>query len=141
MREKALADAQSAHDKATAVVDDLKHQLAEVQAQNEDEVEMLENGSESREELMATQATLDFEICELQKQLAAYSDSDPVELERKKSELKQFQKDAEQFTDEIESMESWFKKMVQDPEAMKGLRMSLYGDEFDEEEGALRELA
>lgn len=101
---------------------------------------MLENGSETREELLATQSTLDKEIADLQNQLAAYSDSDPVELERKRLQSQQLKKDAEHYTDDIESMEGWFKKIGLDAETLKMLRVTFYGDEFDEEEGALREL-
>ena len=139
-REKALADAQSAHDKAAAVVNDLKQKQADIQAQREDEEDMLDNGAESREDLMTSKSALEAEVKALQKQLAAYSDNDPTELERKRKETVQFKMEAEQCTDDIYSMEGWFKKMGQDEEGMKRLRAMFYGDEMDEE-GILKELA
>ena len=140
IREKALEDAQSAHDKAAAVTDDLKQKLAEAQTQGEDEEDMLDNGAESREDLMAGKADLEAEIKGLQKQLFAYSANDPTEIERKKNEAGQYKIEAEQYTDDIYLMEGWFKKMGHDEEVLKGLRMMLYGDELDEEEGILKEL-
>lgn len=101
---------------------------------------MLDIGAESREELTANKTELEAEIKVLQKQLAAYSDTDPTELERKKKDIERFKAEAEQWTDDIYTIERWFKKMVQDDEALKGLRMSMYGDELDEEEGILKEL-
>ena len=102
---------------------------------------MVENGGESREDLMATKAQLEKEVKALQKELVAYSNNDRTELERKKVEVESFKSEADQYTDEIYSMETWFKKMGQDGEGLKMLRMNLYGDEYDEEEGVLRELA
>ena len=121
-------------------MDDLKQKLAEKQAQRNDEEDMLDNGAESREELVASKSTLETEVKALQKQLTAYSDNDPTELERKNNDIVQFKSEAEQCTDDIYSMEGWFKSNGQDEEAIKGLRMMLYGDEVDEEEGILKEL-
>ena len=140
IHDKTLVEAQSAHDRASAVINDLKQKVAEARAQREDEEDMLDNGAESREELMTAKSELENEVKVLQKQVAAYSDNDPTELERKVNEIAQLKNDAEQYTDDIDSMESWFKKMGQDKEAIKALRMSLYGDELDEEEGILKEL-
>jgi chromosome segregation ATPase len=139
-RDHALAEAQSAHEKAATVINDLKAKLAEAQAQREDEADTVENGGKSREQLLASKAELDKEVKGLQKELAAYSDTDPTELERKKKGIEVFKGEAEQFTDEIYAMEGWFKKMGLDEAAMKNLRMMLYGDEVDEKEGVLKEL-
>lgn len=138
-RECALTEAQSAHDKAAAIVNELKAKAAEAQAQRDDEEDALENG-ESREDLMVAKSELDNEVKSLHKELAAFSDSDPTELERKKKEIELFKCHAEQFTDEIYSMEGWFKKMGTDEEELKGLRMQIYGDEVDEEDGVLKDL-
>jgi len=140
-RERALAEATSAHDKAASVVDDLKQKLAAVNAQHEDEAEMLDNGGDSREELVASKATLEEDVKKLQKALATYSDMDPTELERKKAETKRFQQEAEQFTDEIYFMEGWLKDHGVDGENLTNLRIQFYGEEFDQEEGMLKELA
>ena len=101
---------------------------------------MVDNGGESREDLVASKSELDEEVKALQKQLAAYSDTDPTELERKKKEIETFKDEADQYTDGIYAMEGWFKKMGQDEEGMKEMRLGMYGDEVDEEEGVLKEL-
>ena len=138
--QKALEDASAAHDKAALLVEDLKQRLAEVQAQREDEEDMLDSGAESREELMSRRSVLETGILSLQKELAAYSDSDPTELERKKKEIEGFKCETEQYTDDVYSMEGWFKKQGQDEESLKQLRSALYGDQLDGEEGILREI-
>ena len=140
IRQKAFDDAQSAHDKVSAVVGDLKQKLAEVEAQREDEEEMLDIGAESREDLTANKTELESEVKGLQKQLAAYSDTDPTELERKRNEIERFKAEADQCTDDIYTIEGWFKKTFQDDEALRNLRVSLYGDELDVENGVLKEL-
>ena len=98
-RERALTEAQSAHDKAAALVNELKEKAAEARAQRQDEEDTLDNGGESREDFVATKSDLDKEVKALQKQLAAYSDSDPTELERKHKEIEAFKVGAEQYTE------------------------------------------
>ena len=139
-REHALAEAQSAHGKAATLVDDLKAKLADAQAQCEDEADAVENGGESREVLGVKKAELEREMKGLQKELAAYADTDPTNLEWKRKGIEGFKGEAEQYTDEIYAMEGWFRKMGQDEAGLKDLRMMFYGDEVDEEEGVLKEL-
>jgi hypothetical protein len=77
----------------------------------------------------------------LRTELATYSEHDPVEMEKKAEETKQARIDAEKFTDHICSMEGWLKEnLCSDRDALLQFQMSLYGDEFDEEERGLREL-
>lgn len=102
---------------------------------------MLEDAGESREDLMASKAELKAETKVLQKQLAAYSDNDPTELERKCKEVEGFKKDAEVYTDDIYSMEGWFRSVGQDGEGMLRLRTMCYGDELDPEDNVLKDLA
>ena len=139
-RERTLAEAQSGHSKAAAIVDDLKAKLAEAQVQRECEADTVENGGESREELVAVKVELDMEVMGLLKELAAFSDTDPTELERKKTGIEGFKGEAEMFTEEIYAMEGWYRKMGMDEVGLRGLRLMFYGDEVDEEEGVLREL-
>lgn len=141
-RQKALDDAQSAYNKASVVNADLKLKLEEAEAQHAEEEDMLDSGGESREDLVASKAELDAETKLLRKELAAYSDTDPTELERKRKEVEGLKAEAVQYTDEIDSLESWFKnKGGLDAEGMNMLRRGMYGDDFDEEEGTLRELS
>ena len=119
---------------------DLKTKLAEAQAQREDEAEMLDNGAESREELNAAKAELEKGVKNCEKQLAAYSDTDPTELERKKEEMKHFMVDATQCTDDVYTMESYIKRRLGDDLLVKHLRATVYGDELDEEDGVLKDI-
>jgi hypothetical protein len=77
----------------------------------------------------------------LRTELAAYSEQDPVEVDKKAAETQKGRLDAEKFTDQIYSMEGWIKNLLNgDTEAQGTIMRMLYGEEFDEEEGGLREL-
>lgn len=81
------------------------------------------------------------ELEKLRTELAAYSEQDPVEVEKKAAETQRARDDAENFTDQIYSMESWIRsKFSGNLEAVLNIMKMLYDDEFDEEEGGLREL-
>lgn len=105
----------------------------------EAEEDMADNGGETREELNAQKAVLEADLKSLQKELAAYSDNDPTELERKKVESKKLFDEAEAVTDDIGIMESYIEKSW-GKDALAPLQMGVYGDEFDTEEYVLKEL-
>lgn len=138
-RQQALDAATSAHEKANAIITDLKDKLTEAQAQRDNEAEMLDSGAESREELSDAKAVLEKDIKEFERQLAAYSDTDPTEIERKKEEMGKYRREAGQFTDSIDSMESYIAKNWGDS-AVTHFRTMLYGNELDEEGGVLKEI-
>lgn len=122
--------------------EELKQKLAEAQAARVDEEDMLDSGGESREDLMTAKAELEAEMKMLSSELAAYSNDDPTELERKSGEANALKAEAEEYTDQIQSMSGWFKEMLAgDDEALEAFRQTFYGDEYDEEDGDLRELA
>lgn len=98
---------------------------------------MLDSGAKSREQLTTAKTGLEQELKEIEKQLKAYSDTDPTEIERKKEETKKFADEVAIYTDEIFSLEGHVKTTM-GLEAVKELQTSLYADEFDEEEGGLR---
>jgi hypothetical protein len=78
---------------------------------------------------------------DLRKDLVAYSEHDPVEMDKKNGQAQKHKADAEVFTDHILSMEGWLKEHTGgDKEQMSNIMRMCYGDEFDEEEGCLREL-
>lgn len=139
-KQKLLDDAQSVHDKAAAAVQELRDKLAEKALKLEEEEDMLDNGAETREDVMAVKVELEKELRALGNQLATYSENDPTELERKKEEIKSLSKDVEEYSDNIYSMEGWVKKEYGD-EAVVELHKAIYGDEYDEDAGGLRELA
>jgi hypothetical protein len=94
-----------------------------------------------RKALVAKHGDLTKELEALRQELAAYSEQDPVEVEKKRNETQLFRNNVEKYTDQILSMEGWLKEhMGGDPESFSQMKRMLYEDEFDEEEGGLREL-
>jgi hypothetical protein len=62
-------------------------------------------------------------------------------MDKKKSETQQMMNETEKYSDQILSMEGWLKEQTGgDKEQMGNIMRMCYGDEFDEEEGGLREL-
>lgn len=62
-------------------------------------------------------------------------------MDKKTKETQQFRNDADRFTDHILSMEGWLREHTGgDKEQMGNIMRLCYEDEFDEEEGGLREL-
>lgn len=77
----------------------------------------------------------------LRQELATYSEQDSVEVDKKRNEMQQSRLQVDKYTDHILSMESWLKDhMGGDPEQLMQTKRMLYDDEFDEEEGGLREV-
>ncbi|KAF2263641.1 meiotic nuclear division protein 1 [Lojkania enalia] len=140
-KEAALEKAQEEYDKANAAVVELQAKVDEAGAAREDNEEMLMGSSGDRKTLITKHEDLTKELNYLRKELAAYSEQDPVELDKKREETMQFRDDAEKFTDQIISMERWLREQTGgDKEQMRNIMIMFYGDEFDEEEGGLREL-
>ena len=139
-RQKALEVAQAAYDKALATDNELKSKLAEAEAQRRGDDEMLEEGGETREELLSTKKLLEVETDALRRELATYSDNDPTELERKVKEAAEWKATAEEFTDDIYSMEGWLKDKMGGVEALDAMLQETYGNEYDEEVRGLKEL-
>jgi hypothetical protein len=95
----------------------------------------------NRKTLITKHADLTKELEKLRTELAAYSEQDPVEMEKKDAETQQSRLDAEKFTDQILVMQGWLKQTIgQDAENFTNLLKSIYDDEYDEEEQGLREL-
>lgn len=62
-------------------------------------------------------------------------------MDKKKAETQKFKDETEKYTDQILSMEGWFKTTTgSDREQMLQIKQMCYGDDFDEDEGGLREL-
>ncbi|GAB1742678.1 hypothetical protein NU219Hw_g8390t1 [Hortaea werneckii] len=141
-REQALSDARVTHEKANVINHDLKQKIAEAQTQRADEEDMLDTCGESREELNMTKHDLETKTKRLQNELAAYSDVDPTELERKRRQIEAMKGESEEYTDHIYAMDGWFKEMLNgDGEALTALRMSFFAEEYDEEAESLKEVS
>ncbi|KAK4985990.1 hypothetical protein LTR50_005582 [Elasticomyces elasticus] len=129
-------------DRARIAVEEVRERLEKAKAERaEEEEDMLDdNTGDGRDELMEAKTALEIKIDMLKKELHAYSDNDPTELERKKNKATRLKAEAERWTDEVASLEGWFREQGVDGDAMNNMRMEQYGDDFDEEEGGLREL-
>lgn len=80
------------------------------------------------------------QVDQLRKELATYSEHDPVELDKKIEDTRRLQEAAERFTEHIYCMESWLKERVLDRESQVCILKDYYGEEWDDEDGGLREL-
>lgn len=80
------------------------------------------------------------QVDKLRAELATYSEHDPVELSKKAEETTRLRIAAEKFTEGICCMEGWLRDRVLERAIQAGLLKELYGDEWDDEDGGLREL-
>jgi hypothetical protein len=146
--------AQATHSKQLAAVEDLRARHAEAIAQRKDEEAAMATAAgehehnqdpdgsdqtDSRETLLARQSVLIAETAALRTHLAAYSDDDPFLLQDKKAQTHNLANQARAYTDDIYSLESWFRRMGAD-EHLAALRATFYGSELDAESGQLRDL-
>ncbi|KAF2720303.1 meiotic nuclear division protein 1 [Polychaeton citri CBS 116435] len=140
---RALDDAKAAYEKQADVNETLQRQLDQARAAREgnEEGNDVSTSGETRMGLEAEKAALEAEVTKLRKEVAAYGDNDPTELERKREQVTSLRQQAEVATDDVYSIEGYLTGVLgMDAEGMKELRKMFYGDEFDEEEGVLREL-
>ncbi|KAJ4347468.1 hypothetical protein N0V95_005389 [Ascochyta clinopodiicola] len=151
----ALARAQGEFDKISAVAMELQGKVDRAGAARAEDGEGLAEISEfcvcclvcstdgaggDRKTLVAKHGDLTKQVEKLRTELAAYSDYDPVELDRKIEDTQRLRAAADRFTEHIYCMEGWLKERVLDRESQGRVLKELYGDEWDEEEGGLREL-
>jgi len=142
LHQLAHSEALTAHAKTLTAVQDLRTRVSAATAQRQEDDETLnhQSSTETRASLSATHVQLSSELSTLRAELAAYSDSDPTELERKGGEVAGLRAQVEGLGDEICGMEQWLRERVGDPERMAGMLEELYGREFDVETGSLREV-
>ncbi|KAF1942672.1 meiotic nuclear division protein 1 [Clathrospora elynae] len=140
-KDAALEKAQEEFNKANATVVELQAKVDQAGAARAEDEDMLMETGGDRKTLIMKHADLTKELEKLRTELAAYSEQDPVEMEKKATETHQARLDAEKFSDQILAMESWLKQNLGgDHETMMNMLKMLYDDEFDEEEQGLREL-
>ncbi|KAF2499801.1 meiotic nuclear division protein 1 [Lophium mytilinum] len=140
-KESVLAKAQEERAKAVAMVSELQLKVDEAGAARAEDEDMLLGPGQDRKSLTSRHAELLRALDGLRQELAGYSDSDPAEVDNKRQATEQYKQEAEKWTDQIQSMEGWFKAQTGgDKNAMGELMRNWYGDEFDEEDQCLREL-
>lgn len=121
---------------------ELKRKLGEAESQRRADDEALEDGGESRHELLSKKRICEIELENVRHELAAYSDNDPTELEHKIKEADELRRFAEYYTDDICSMEGWLKDaLTGNAEALSATLEAVYDKEYDEEARTLKELA
>ncbi|KAJ9645277.1 hypothetical protein H2199_003283 [Coniosporium tulheliwenetii] len=132
-KEAVLEKVKEERERAGKAVEELKRKVEDAQREREEDGDMLMGEGEGREELQKKWG--------VEGELAGYNENDPVEVERKRHRIAECGREAEKWTEQIQSMEGWFKDQVGgDREQLTGLKRNFYGDEFDEEEQGLKEL-
>lgn len=139
--QKSFESAQTAYEKALATDNELRAKIADGEAQRKEDEEMLDGSGESREQLLGSKKLLESEIEGLRRELATYSDNDPVELERKGRETVVLKAAAELCTDDVYSMEQWLKDHAGGGDVLMAMLRETYGREWDEEASGLKDLA
>jgi hypothetical protein len=141
-KEQALAKAVSEKSKAQATVQDLQRKAEEAAAAREDDdrEEMLMEPGMNRKSMTKLHAELSKELDTLRTEVAGYSDSDPVEVARRKARIVDEEQRVNMLTDAICNMEGWFKRqMGGDKAQFLAMKQNWYGDEYDSDTGGLRE--
>lgn len=130
-RTSELAKLRAEMEGATKAVSELREKLTAARAERADG-----EGEGEREILVTKQEVLWDEVKVLRKELAAYADADPGEVERKIKEVDVFRANAERWTDNLMIVEGYLNKLLcGNAEAMDGLRRECYGAEYVEGEG------
>ncbi|KAG9196506.1 hypothetical protein G6011_01627 [Alternaria panax] len=142
-KDAALEKARDEFDKANATVKELQAKVDDAGAARAEDEEMLMETGGDRKTLITKHTELTKDLEKLRSELAAYSEQDPVEMEKKAAETEQARLDAEKFTDQILIMQDWLNQQCFGGSGgpdFKDMLKSLYHDEYDEEEEGLREL-
>ena len=119
-------------------IKEIEELIATETKMREEDEEMLEGGRLDRKALMEMHEGLIKEAEGLDRELALYSDNDPVEVERKMEETKWLKESANRWTDNIETLASYLNG-VMGREQTAQVMCYVCGDEYAVGEG-LKEL-
>ncbi|KAM3414722.1 hypothetical protein BST61_g9879 [Cercospora zeina] len=140
--EDKLVAARAEYEKIAANVEDFKRKLdaraAEIQEEMDIAAAATDEGGKvaSKEELQSRSGQLEKEVGGMQTELETFSDEDPTALQKMQEEVCGDYAMAEMFTEDIYSMESWFKK--QGAEELVGIfPETVYGEEWSAEDATL----
>ena len=100
--------------KLVASIADTERQIEEETAKRDGDNEMLDAGGMDRTALLEAYDMLLKETDVLDKELALYSENDPIEVTRKIEETRKFEASARTWTDGVESLESYLLTMTGD---------------------------
>lgn len=135
-KDAALVKAREENSKAHAATAELQCKVEAAGAARAEEI------GGDRSTLTAKHAVLLQELEKLRGELNAYSEQDPVEMEKKVADIQQSRLDVNKCSDQILTMESWLNAQLgcgDRQHVLTVLRM-LYKDEYDEEDETLREI-
>jgi DNA repair exonuclease SbcCD ATPase subunit len=136
-KENALAKAQEEKTNLEAIVSTLRRQIDEASAAREDDGGF----GMDRASLTEQFTTASQNVETLKQELARYSQTDPEEIEKKRARIQELKSRAERSTEHIESIEGWMKEQTGgNSEALHGIRVTYYGDQYDAENDCLLEL-
>ncbi|OCL06247.1 meiotic nuclear division protein 1 [Glonium stellatum] len=136
-----FSKARDENEKAVSMVAELQEKFAEAGTARKDDEDMLLGPGNDRKSLTTKHTALLKELEVLRQELARYNEDDPVEVDKKRLETKQYKWDAEKRTEHIQSIEGWLKEQTGgDKDQMMNIMKTYYGDQFNEEDECLREL-
>jgi hypothetical protein len=130
-----LEHARNELEKVKGQCEDVEREVVE----KEQEILCVDEDSEARKEAEGRVENLSGEVKALREELGRYADNDPVEMERKMEAVTALKEEVECVTGQIESMEGWWRAQGTPREELKHMKQQWYGDEYDEEEQALKE--
>jgi chromosome segregation ATPase len=130
-----LEHARSELEKVKRQCEDMEGEVVE----KEQEIMCVDEDVDARKEAEGRGQSLQSEVKALKEELGRYADKDPVEMERKMAAVTALKDEIERLTGQIESMEGWWKAQATPREELRHMKQQWYGDEYDEEEQALKE--
>ncbi|KAI8935969.1 hypothetical protein NX059_007473 [Plenodomus lindquistii] len=141
-KEVALAKTMEESIKARAVMAELRSKVGEASAARTEDTDMLMDSGDDRATLTIKHAELQKDVERLRVELKAYSEQDPVEMEKKVAETRQSREDVGRHSDQILTMEGWLKAQLGGGDRAQVLNVlkMLYVDEYDEDDESLREV-
>ncbi|KAI9794851.1 MAG: hypothetical protein M1816_002979 [Peltula sp. TS41687] len=133
-KEKVLDGLKAEKEKIDAAIADLQSRIEQAATAREEEAGA-EDGQD-RESLTRYHVELQEDMAALRAELATYSDTDPVEVQRKKEECARLRAAAERDTERIYCLEQYYLELTGgDREGLEQIRKMLYADEYREGEG------
>lgn len=141
IKESQLEKAMEEQANVVATLQELQKKVKVASSAREDDDDMLMGEGEDRSSLTLRHNTLTQEVDALEKELASYSQNDPVEVEKKRERVATLKLQTDKWTDQILSIEDWVKQnLVNDKDTMVMVKRHWYGEDYDEEESGLRAL-
>jgi Mnd1 HTH domain len=132
--EKLKAERQKLLSETETAKDEIEHIEAE-------RVGAADNEADERIEILQSLSIINKEVIDLNRELAGYRNFEPALLQQMCLQASDSKEDAERWTEMIHSMTSWVKMNAGvGRQAFVDMQRSWFGEEWDEEEGGLKEM-